>query len=273
MVLGACSAAEILGFTSGVKGERTAQDVAYGENPRQTLDVYAPVNPSCRIVFVYGGSWREGDKNEYGFVGAQLAKKGFEVLIPNYRLFPEIQFPGFVEDIALSLQFIQASKKDELPLVLMGHSAGALIAALLSFEPKYLEAVGLSTEIVNGLVVVSGPHDYFLPTDNPKWTPIFGSDPEQQVRALPVKHVTPAAPKTLILHGLEDEIVTPKSALSLADQLQKNNVDYVMKRYEGVDHKKIIAAMGFPLHFLAPTLNHVTEFLNDRICDPVRTDK
>ncbi len=104
-ILGAC--APLATFNTLVPKDdarRVATGAPYGEGPRRTLDIYssgaknAPV-----IVFIYGGSWANGDKNDYGFPGRALASSGFTVVIPDYRLFPEVAFPGFVQDGAAAV--------------------------------------------------------------------------------------------------------------------------------------------------------------------------
>lgn len=266
-----CSPLDALNLASGSANYRVAEDVAYGELPRQTLDLYAPAeaNPDgCRIVFVYGGNWRQGDKRDYGFVGAAFAKRGHEVVVPDYRLYPDVTFPEFVHDIALSLRWYQ-QYNDKRPLILMGHSAGGLIAALLSYDASYLEALGETPKHITALITLAGPHDYFLPTDDPRWTAIFGENAERQVRALPVRHVTSEAPKTLILHGADDDLVTPRSAQSLADTLAKHGVSHQMRIYPDTGHRKLVASLAKPLQFLAPTFDDVVSFVEQDICNPL----
>lgn len=219
------------------------------------------------VVFIYGGSWEEGDKSSYGFVGAALARSGHMVVIPNYRLYPQVTYPQFVYDVALSLteplvQRLAATR----PLIMMGHSAGALIAGLVSYNPYYLSEVGLSKELIAAYIAIAGPHDYFLPTDKPRWSKIFGTDESQQREALTVNHIHPDNPPTLILHGTGDTVVTPKSATSLETSLTNAGVPAVRKIYDDVGHKRIVAAMSRPLRFLAPTLDDVNQFLAP-LCD------
>lgn len=266
LLLTACSPANILSYTSGAADYRIETDVAYGEDDRHKLDIYQGKNSQCRIVFVYGGGWTEGEKEEYGFVGAALAKRGYEVVIPNYRLYPEVRHPVFVEDIALSLKFLNDQRPSELPLVIMGHSAGAMIGSMVSYDPSYLEAHNLNTDIIDANIAISGPHDYFLPTNNPKWTAIFGEDPTQQIDGLVVNHIQPGAPKSLIMHGTDDTVVTVKSATSITEKLRAVNTPVELKLYEDIGHVKIIAALGSPLRFLAPTLDDIDHYLSTEVC-------
>jgi len=267
-LLTGCSGTSILNTLNNAEGHRSQQNIAYGEFERQKLDVYQPKEGvgQCVVMFVYGGSWEDGSKNDYGFVGAALARRGYTVVIPDYRLYPQVTYPAFVEDIALALasepvqQLLQSRK-----LVMMGHSAGAMIAGLVSYNPDYLQAMNLSRAMIDAYVSLSGPHDYFLPTEKYQWTRIFGEDPDEQVKALTVNHIHPDNPPTLIVHASDDETVTPRSAHSLAEKLTQAGVPNTKLIYDSGGHVRLAAAMGRPLGFLAPTLDDVDAFLQD-IC-------
>lgn len=265
-LLTACSGTSILNTLNNAGGYRSQHDIAYGEHARQKLDVYQPKQGvgQCLVMFVYGGSWTEGSKDDYGFVGAALARRGYTVIVADYRLYPQVAYPVFVEDIALALasapvqQLLQARK-----LVMMGHSAGAMIAGLVSYNPDYLQAKDLSRDMIDAYIALAGPHDYFLPTTKHKWTRIFGQDQDEQVKALTVNHIHPDNPPTLIVHGSDDEIVNPKSAHSLAEKLTDAGVPNTKLIYDKAGHVRLAAAMGRPLGFLAPTLDDVDAFLQN----------
>ena len=127
--------------------ERTP-DLEYGSGPRQRLDVYAPRSAkNCPVViFWYGGSWLNGRKSDYRFVGAALAERGFVTVLPDYRLYPAVKFPLFLEDAAGAVIWVQrhadAFGGDPHRIVLMGHSAGAYMAAFLAYNSKFLAAAG-----------------------------------------------------------------------------------------------------------------------------------
>jgi acetyl esterase/lipase len=117
---------------------RTA-DLAYGDQRRQKLDVYQPrratATPRPVVVFWYGGSWTAGEKESYRFVGAALAQMGYVAVLPDYRLYPNVKFPSFIDDGARAVAWAQKHAADYHAdgrrIVLMGHSAGAHLAALL----------------------------------------------------------------------------------------------------------------------------------------------
>jgi len=87
-------------------------NIAYGANTQHRLDVYVPENaavqPRPLVVFWHGGRWRWGDKADYRFVGAALADLGYVVLVPNYRHYPEVKMPGFMDDAARAAQWAAA---------------------------------------------------------------------------------------------------------------------------------------------------------------------
>ena len=144
------------------------RDLAFASGERGRLDLYAPKGTAAGaklpvIVFFYGGSWSSGDKDGYGFVGRALAAQGFLVAVPDYRLVPEVRFPGFVEDGAAAVKWVRANAAryggDPDRLVLAGHSAGAYNAAMLALDEKWL---GADRAAVKGFAGLAGPYD-FLP--------------------------------------------------------------------------------------------------------------
>ena len=122
-------------------------DIAYGELRRQKLDIYVPpMQPSGQlpvVVFWYGGAWIEGSKNDYRFVGAALAELGYVTVVPDYRLYPDVRFPAFIDDGALAVRWVRENAAehggDPARIVLIGHSAGAHLAAMLAFNRVYLD--------------------------------------------------------------------------------------------------------------------------------------
>ena len=264
LLIVACSPTNTLNLLNTATAYRAESNIPYGKHSRQLLDIYRPQkeHDGCLVVFAYGGSWDSGDKAMYGFVGAALARLGHSVVIPDYRLYPEVKFPVFVEDFALSIAHPKVQQlTEDRPLILMGHSAGAMLAGLASFEPSYLDSVGLDKKQVAGYISISGPHDFFLPSQKPRWLALFGEQPEQQIKALTVNHIHTNNPPTLLLHGEDDTLVVPKSATVLKQKLQEAGVPAQEHIYPGVSHKDIIVAASRGLHFLAPTLQDIDNFL------------
>ena len=146
--LAGCSPLTLVNSIAPDHGFEVEQGIYYGEQERQKLDVYYPqvTRPNAPvIVFFYGGSWRRGDRERYRFVGQALSSQGYLAVIPDYRLYPEVQFPAFVEDGAASIAWIKKNiPQSENGIILIGHSAGAHLAALLALDGRYLHGKGVS---------------------------------------------------------------------------------------------------------------------------------
>lgn len=244
--------------------ERTA-DIAFGKERRQRLDVYKPKQggPGLPVVvFWYGGSFDSGSKSSYRFVGAALAERGFVTVLPDYRLYPSVRFPEFLEDPALAVAWVQQHAEefggDPRKVVLMGHSAGAHIAAYLALKPDTLRKAGAKPEWIAGLVGLSGP--YALAPNTRRLNTIFGS-PYTPADWQPVRFVTHEAPPTFLAHGLDDWIVSPRQSEQFRDALRRNDVRVETKLYPGKGHAATVAAFSIPARYQAPVLEDASEFI------------
>lgn len=246
------------------EGHRLSRYNTYGSDPRQTLDVYAPRTPGTWpvIVFIYGGSWASGDKDDYGFVGAALASRGFVTVIPNYRLVPGVRFPSFVEDCAAAVRWVSDNAQlytgDPSRIVLVGHSAGAYNAMMLALDAHYLRDAGVDARRIRGVVGLAGPYD-FLPFDVDATRNAFGLAPDVALTQ-PVHFARADAPPALLLWGDADTTVGPRNLRSLDAALRGAGASVETKTYPGVDHVDIMLALSRPLRGRAPTLADVTAF-------------
>jgi acetyl esterase/lipase len=219
-------------------------DLAYGEDARQRLDVYSPRNAAQRpvVIFWYGGTWVKGSKANYRFVGAALAERGFVAVLPDYRLYPSVTFPAFCEDGAHALAWVEAHAQefggDPQRIVLMGHSAGAHMAAFIAFNHAFDEQAGAETQSIVGLVGLSGP--YALVPDTAELHAMFHA-PNTDADWQPVRFVDAHSPPTLLLHGLADKEVYPKHTLALNEALLRNHVRVEMKLYAHGHHADTLA--------------------------------
>jgi len=206
-------------------------EVAYGEGPRQRYDVYRALDslgrplttPAPVVIFVHGGSWESGDKRGYAWVGEALAQLGFVAVLPNYGLMPGTRFPDFVEDVARAVTHAGARVAewggDTARVVLMGHSAGAHLAALVAYDARYLAKQGTTPAILSGFVGLSGPYDFLF--DTPLLRRTFAGPPAREYDALPVHFVTPRSLRTLLVMGNDDRTVNPRNTRSLAAALRQ----------------------------------------------------
>lgn len=261
-----CSPLAPLNWAAGDGGRRRA-DVAYGAAPRQKLDLYVPVVGVTRaplIVFFYGGSWTGGDRANYRFVGEALAGVGCTVAIPDYRVHPEVRYPGFVEDCAASVAWLQRNAAglgiDAGRTVLVGHSAGAYNAAMLALDPRWLAAAGSDRAAVRGWVGLCGPYD-FLPPRSAILRDIFGP-PAAWSDTQPVTHAAAGAPPSLLLWGDDDSTVLPRNSERLAVRLRDAGNDVTTEAYPGVGHVKPLLALSRPFRDTVPVLPAVEAFVH-----------
>ena len=224
-------------------------DHSYGPESRQKLDVYSPKDAKDRpvVVFFYGGSWTAGSRGLYRFVGAALAERGIVAVLPDYRLYPQVKFPLFLDDGALAVAWVQKHAHefggDPQRIVLMGHSAGGHEAAFLAYDRRLLEKAGARPESIVGFVGLAGP--YALAPDTKILNTIFAS-PYTEAQWQPVRFVTSQAPPTLLVHGTADDVVSIKHAESLRDALLASHVRVETQFYPDRNHADTVAGMENP---------------------------
>jgi acetyl esterase/lipase len=247
--------------------ERIAQDIAYGEEIRQRLDIYAPSGTGSAaalpvIVFIHGGGWRVGDKAGYEFAGRALSSRGFLTVVPNYRLSPDVHFPAFVEDGAAALRWVRAHIAerggDPDRIILIGHSAGAHIAALLAMDESWL---GADRAAIAGWVGMAGPYD-FLPLDTPSTRGAFANAPDLAMTQ-PINFAGEGDPPALLLHGSVDDTVKPRQSTWLEARLEAAGVPVRHIVYEGIGHTRIMTALSRWTRGSAASLTDIEEFVRE----------
>lgn len=270
--LAGCSGLFFQALNSGQSGaEPRSVDFA----PTLSLDVYPPLDagePAPVVVFFYGGTWRDGEREAYRFVGNALAESGALVIIPDYRKYPQVRFPTFMDDAARAVAWAHANAAahggDPGHIVLAGHSAGGHIAALLATDRSYLRRAGVPDRAIGGLVGLAGAYD-FLPSEDEDLVAIFGADPDQQARSQPVNFVSGNEPPTLLLHGTGDRLVEVRNSRRFAQSLTAHDVDVELIELEGVGHIRLLAALR--ANWLGEVLPPLVRFV-ERTAAPGRRD-
>ncbi len=243
-----------------------AADVAYGSDPRQTLDVYAPegVSRAPVIVFFYGGSWNSGRRQDYAFAAKALASRGFVVVVPDYRLVPQVRYPAFVEDGAAAVAWTVANIAryggDPARIGVSGHSAGGYIAILLALDGRWLAAAGVPGAIKAG-VGLAGPYDFYPFEAGGAAEAAFGQAPDPR-QTQPISFARAEAPPLLLLTGDEDTTVKPRNATALAAALTALKSPVTVKTYPNIGHIGIILALSKPFRGKAPALADMTGFFH-----------
>ncbi|MEM7195826.1 MAG: alpha/beta hydrolase [Pseudomonadota bacterium] len=245
--------------------ERVVKDVNYGGLPRQSLDVYVPRDAQADtpvVMFIYGGSWRSGRKADYAFVGHALNARGFIVVIPDYRLVPDIRYPDFLHDGVLALQWIKENigrfggQVDAVHLA--GHSAGAYNAVMISIVDSWSPELKLDPPDVASVVALAGPYD-FLPIRFASTRAAFKGVKDLE-STQPVNLISSNSPPLLLLTGADDELVSPQHSKSLFDAGVAKGAEIDLKTYPEIGHVKLLLALSRAGRKFAPVLNDMDRF-------------
>ncbi|MBA4015805.1 MAG: alpha/beta hydrolase [Pirellula sp.] len=271
--------AAILAAHTHAAEPRIVRDVPYAEpaNPRQMLDVYAPAEGKNLpvIVWIHGGGWRRGDKASVQLKPAAFNERGFVFVSTTYRFVPDVSVKEMTGDVARAIRWVHDHAAeyggDGKRIIVMGHSAGAHLAALVCTDESYLKSVGLSLEMIKGCVPIDVSM-YDIPTqmaavsDEAKkaaYRNAFG-DEEASHRALsPAQHVAAGKhiPPFLILY-CADRAEAPAQSKLFAAVLQKAGISAEAFAGKGKTHTSISADIGKPDD--PPTLA-IDKFLDDAL--------
>jgi len=243
-LLTACSPANLLNLVTPSGSFSKASDISYGTLERHTLDIYAPDKPRAGapiVMFTHGGSWTDGSKNLYKFFAEGLTSEGFEVVVPNYRLYPEVKYPGFIEDTALAASFT-AMRYPDRPLVLIGHSAGAYNTLMTILDERYFRELGVDMcRTISGVVSMSAPTG-IIPLAEEPYITIF---PDRFTKTdAPLNIVKSATPPILFLHGGDDNTVYPRNSSELADKIVARGGQAEVKLYPKLNHTDVVKVMS-----------------------------
>lgn len=259
-----------LAVAAEVRAQDIKRDIPYVEkgHERQVLDVYSP--PGAKglpvVVWVHGGGWQTGDKKDVQIKPRVFTEKGFVFVSTNYRLLPAVDMDTIVRDVARAVRWVHDHIAeyggDPKRLLVMGHSAGAQLAALVCTDDRYLKAEKLSLDVIKGCVPVDGD-TYDVPaiieTAETRWRvhglprskfghrEKFGNDPAKHKDFSAVTHVAKGKgiPPFLILHVAGHPDVTAQ-ALRLGSVLKEAGVPVTVFGARETTHSKINADLGLP---------------------------
>lgn len=246
--------------------------LAYGTAPLQTLDLWRQTGnaPAPLVVFVHGGGWKRGDKgNATGAAKVRhLREQGYAVASIDYRLVPDATVEQQAGDVAAAVAWLRQHARehgvDPTRIVLMGHSAGAHLVALVGTDPAYLEAVGLDPGALRGIVAIDGA-GYDVPAQiaaggsvmHDTYVQAFGNDPVRQRRLSPtMQAAAPNAPDFLLLHVARVDGTAQAKALAEALTTAGTRVERQGFPGQGLrGHMEINRALGDPGYAATPVLD------------------
>lgn len=268
------------------QGPEVAKDVRYGDQDRQVLDVYWAAGAKAKpvVFWIHGGGWVTGDKSDVQVKPRVFVEKGFVFVAANYRLLPKVDMGTIVRDVAKAVHWIHDHAAeyggDPGRILVMGHSAGAQLAALICTDQRYLKDEGLSPAALKGCVPVDGDtydvpaiietnetrrrlHGLPLPTFGHREK--FGNDPAKHREFSAVTHVASGKglPPFLILYVAGNPDTTVQ-AQHLANTLKVAGVQATAFGAGETHHNKINADLGVPGD---PATKALFEFLDRALKD------
>ena len=215
------------------------------------------------IVFFYGGGWDSGSRSLYGWAAQALAARGFVVALPDYRIVPEVVFPGFIEDAAAATarvaEVVGQYGGDAARLGVAGHSAGAHLAMMITLDRRYMAAVS-QPNLIKAAAGLAGPYD-FLPFDVPASIKAFGRAPDPTLTQ-PVTFARADAPPLWLGHGTADDVVHDEDTVILNARIQALGGRSEAKLYPGLNHADLIATFSPLFRKKAPVLDDVAAFFH-----------
>ena len=234
------------------------------------LDIWAPKEASDEplpvVVFIYGGGWHAGSKDHYAFAGKALASRGYIAVLPDYRLYPDVRFPAFLEDSAKSVAWVHDNIEriggDPERIFLSGQSAGAYNVTMLALDRQWLGRHGKSPDFIKGVAALAGPYDFYpFTSDSTKNS--FGAYDKPEMTQ-PVNFVRPDAPPLWLATGADDTQVKPRNSKTLRDRILEAGGDAEYVEYPDMDHIEIMMAIAKPFRHKGPVLDDMVAFFESR---------
>ena len=276
----------LLLLVSVTQAQNLKSNIPYADpaHERQALDVYTPGNArNLPVVFwIHGGGWQAGDKTSVNIKPRVFTERGFVFVSTNYRFLPNVEMDVLIRDVAKSLGWVHKNIAgyggDPKRIFVMGHSAGAQLAALLCTDDRYLKAEGVAFDVLRGCVALDGD-TYDIPaiimTAETRQTvhglplPVFGhrvkfgNDPRKHIDFSAVTHVAKGKgiPPFLILHVAGHPDVTAQ-ALRFSSALKAADVPVTVFGAGETTHNRLDADLGLPND---PATKELFKFLGPQV--------
>ena len=241
---------------------------AYGADPAQALDIYLPPNvprDAPVIVMVHGGAWKIGDKANTGSVENKLRHwlpKGYVFVSVNYRMLPQAMAYAQAQDVAEAMRWVQGHAADwgasDRRLILMGHSAGAHLVALLSSRPSMVGKPWAGTVVLDSAAMkvsdtMAGRHPKF-------YDEAFGTDPAGWAKASPMDQWTPSATPMMLICSTKRPDKPCDDARAFQDLARRSNAPMPVLR-QALSHADINRTLGLPGDYTAAVDRFIAERL------------
>jgi acetyl esterase/lipase len=269
-VLAACSPVSVLNLAVPRSGYHIIRDLAYGADPRQKLDLYVPNTGPAKMpvmLFFYGGSWQSGSKEMYLALGQAFATRHMIVAIADYRLYPQIRYPAFLDDSADAFVYVRDHVADyggdPGRLFLAGHSAGAYNAVMLAADRRYLQKAGADIGQICGVIGIAGPYN-FLPLTDEHLIAMFGG--AQRPETQPITYIDGRRPPMFLASGAADMTVSPRNSADMAAKLRTFDSPAQLVTYPKTGHIGIILSLAPGFRGRTSLRDDITRFVEQAEC-------
>lgn len=251
-------------FAANTPAVEIKRNISYfeGKNAdpvRHKLDLYLPEGKKGFpvMVLVHGGAWVCGDKTFFGRgddIGQGFAKLGIGVVMPNYRLAPDVSHGDQAHDVARALAWtlknIARYGGSAENVFLGGHSAGGHLATLIATDETYLKEEGVKASVLKGVIGVSGVYQFpelnlSLPGAGKmelKLNPLalLSGDEKDRREMSPLSHVRAGLPPFLLIYADHDLPLLPQMAKEFARALKDSRCDAETMQVEERDHESVM---------------------------------
>jgi acetyl esterase/lipase len=216
---------------------------AWGSGDREVLDWYqldlqTPDAPALTVIFLYGGNWRSGRRQDYRFVADTLCQMGVNVVVPDFPLYPDHKFETILSGAVTAVDYFMDELDPDTQVILMGHSSGAQKAALLTLDRSLLK----HPDRINAMIGIAGPYDFYPFTEEDHWD-LFSPENDYP-RSQPVNFVRADAPELYLLHGADDRRVRRGHSKSLMEKQQAAGGTASREVYESMGHVDAVVSFS-----------------------------
>jgi acetyl esterase/lipase len=251
-------------IASRADATKIADGVTFGPNNGNKLDIWSTAMKGKErkpvLVFFYGGGWANGKRGEYGYAARPFIENGYIVVLPDYRHVPEVRFPGFLEDSAAAVKWVQANISkyggDPSRVNVAGHSAGAYNALMLALDPQWL-----GDKPVQSAISLAGPADFY-PFTSRRAIDAMSQAPDPKATQ-PISFVRKDAPPILLIHGTADTVVRIRNANSLYAKQSAAGGDITLKAHAGASHDDLVLSLSTLFRGRLPVVAESIAFLRD----------
>ncbi|WP_350562647.1 alpha/beta hydrolase [Psychrobacter sp. CAL346-MNA-CIBAN-0220] len=275
----ALSALDVVNSITSSGGVGVSKNILYGDRPLQDLDMYYPkplaqamqdqrtINESYpMIVFVHGGSWESGSKEDYAFIGQSFAQAGYVTAVINYRKAPEHVYPDYVEDtakaIAWSYDNAASFHADPQRFAVVGHSAGAFNMMAAVSNADFLAPYGVSPKNIRAVVGIAGPYSYDFRQFSSATAFAADATPDE---VMPDRHIKGTQPPYLLLTAENDKTVYEQNTIKMTKALRAYGATVENGEIKGASHATSIGAMASPLRWVNDVRAQVLNYLDKEL--------